>query len=163
MRSIYCDRRRGFKIRRMLIVHNDLGHSSVSIHSKLYLICYLIALRCNNLFKCVLLACNQLAFDEVSFVCRYPFLNNISVLVNDLERCAGQFLTCGDILLGNLHLCCVIYHNDKRIAVLRSHCGFNVFYRNIAVNINSKFNVSCNHITVGCGNFFKHIFTRTKL
>ena len=86
---IACIRSSGFRCK--LVIHNDFGHAAVSVYRELDFICNLVTVGSDSFTKRVLLACDQLSFDEVSLVRGYPFLNNISVLVNDLERCTRQF------------------------------------------------------------------------
>ena len=90
---------RSIRFRRQLIVHNDFGHRTVLVDSKTDLVCDLITVGSDSFTKRVLLACDQLAFDEVSLVRGYPFLNNISVLVNNLQSSTRQFFACCNVPL----------------------------------------------------------------
>ena len=78
--------------------------------------CNAVTFRCYCLSQDVCLSCCKTCY-FVGFVCRCPLFYNFScLLIDELDSCAFQFLSIGNIYLADLNWCdCIFY--EKRSAL----------------------------------------------
>ena len=95
-----------------LVVHLNVCDRSVCVHCKCDIFGDRPAVGGGNFTECVSFACGQNSFDQMCFAGRDPFFNDVAVLVDDLQRCSRQFLTAGQIILGDRYLGGIVLHVD---------------------------------------------------
>ena len=89
----------------LCISHEDNDLALISLRNiKINVTCEIVTGSWNYLMHCVALSCEEFGVvDDMRLICRYPFVDYISVCINYLNLCAGKLIFAGQSLFRQLH------------------------------------------------------------
>ena len=120
--------------RRIIHCNNDLAFVCLG-NIKINVTCEIVAVSRNYLMHCVALSCDESGVvDDMRLICRYPFVDYISVCINYLNLCAGKLIFAGQSLFRQLH--------DNR-------CILHIYYIDLTIQRNAKAYLTREIVTSG--------------
>ena len=117
------------------------GYLSTLVETEFNIRCNSVTIRCHRLTKCIFYTCKQ-AFDLMGFLYGIPFINNVSVLIDDLDMSSFKFFSVRDISLAYFNLCLSIFNQQDAVLDL---C---IFGRDLALFINREGCVRCDSVAI---------------